>query len=170
MDNNWHDWKRTYVWRTIYIQRRIFFHFFSSIIFFSTEEKPKKRNEKECHEGQRSWGQFVKVCAENTLFAERQRSQKGRFSEAIRKGLTFTNNWNGVIFAFHFYFFWRKYMSTVNGLFGMSLHVSRVLTRIFSWSTDNILCVIIICFMLKSSISSITSGEVSEVLEVLVSR
>ena len=52
----------------------------------------------------------------------------------------------------------------------MSLHVSRVLTRIFSWSTDNILCVIIICFMLKSSISSITSGEVSEVLEVLVSR
>ena len=48
---------------------------------------------------------FVKVCAGNTLFAERQQSQKGRFSDATRQGLTFTNNRNGVIFAFHFYFF-----------------------------------------------------------------
>ena len=78
----------------------------SNNYFFSTKEKPKKRNEKECPS---RLTELRAVCqglrGENTLFAERQRNKKEDFLRSNPKGLTFTNNRNGVIFAFHFYFF-----------------------------------------------------------------
>ena len=123
-----------------------FLHFFYSIIFFRQKKNRKKRNEKECQ-----WRstELRAVCQglrmKNTLFAERQRSQKGRFSDATRKGLTFTNNWNVVIFAFHFYFFWRKYMSTVNGLQSTDLgnefpRISGIDTYFFLVNIQHTLC------------------------------
>ena len=77
------------------------------IIIFSTKEKPKKRNEKECQSRSTEMREVCQGLRWKYSFCGAIAEQKGRFSDATRKGLTFTNDRDEVIFAFHFYFFWR---------------------------------------------------------------
>ena len=75
--------------------------------FFSTEEKPKKRNEKECPSRLTELREVCQGLRWKYSFCGATAESKRKIFRCNPQGLTFTNNWNGVIFAFNFYFFWR---------------------------------------------------------------